>query len=89
MPRYPRDEFEPLVPRLPALYLDPIERLKQLQVCEVILPTSFLSAFPAEEWDLYLSRIDKDQHFISWVDDNEPQPRPAQPVSVAAALASA
>lgn len=55
---------------MPDLYLGPIQRLRSLQLCEVAMPKSYLSASTQDEWEDLMSRTGKGQRCISWVDDD-------------------
>ncbi|KAL2162900.1 hypothetical protein VTH06DRAFT_6736 [Thermothelomyces fergusii] len=54
---------------MPSLYLGPIQRLRSLQLCEVAMPRSYLSASGQGEWEDLMSRTGKGQRRISCVAD--------------------
>ncbi|KAL2166022.1 hypothetical protein VTG60DRAFT_3426 [Thermothelomyces hinnuleus] len=62
---------------MPDLYLGPIQRLRSLQLCEVAMPKSYLSASSQDEWEALMSRTGKGQRRISWVDDDSSSVAPA------------
>lgn len=80
----PCSQIDPNSPpfELRDLYLGPIQRLRSLRMCEVVMPRSYLPAFGANGWEALMGRNSQGQYRISWVDDDSglvpPGPATAQ-----------